>query len=60
MEGAAIAHVCWMNAVPFVIIRAISDLANEKAIDEIKHSFNEVVEQPARILMEIVNCDDLL
>ncbi|MCK4827296.1 5'-methylthioadenosine/S-adenosylhomocysteine nucleosidase [bacterium] len=60
MEGAAVAHVCWMNAVPFVIIRAISDLANEKAIDAIKHSFNEVVEQPARIFMEIVNYDDLL
>ena len=60
MEGAAVAHVCWMNAVPFVIIRAISDLASEKAIDEIKRSFNKVVDWPARIFMEIVNSDDLL
>ncbi len=60
MEGAAVAHVCWMNAVPFVIIRTISDLASEKAIDEIKHSFNEVVDYPARIFMEIVNSGDLL
>jgi len=59
MEGAAVAHVCWINTVPFVIIRAISDLASEKAIDEIKHSFNEVVDYPARIFMEIVNCDDI-
>ena len=27
MEGAAIAHVCHLNKVPFVIIRCISDLA---------------------------------
>lgn len=31
MEGAAIAHACWLNGVPFVIIRAISDDANEEA-----------------------------
>lgn len=28
MEGAAIAQVCWLNHVPFVIIRAISDRAD--------------------------------
>ena len=27
MEGAAIAQVCYLNKVPFVIIRCISDLA---------------------------------
>lgn len=29
MEGAAIAQVCWLNGVPFVIVRAISDKADE-------------------------------
>ena len=28
MEGAAIAQVCWLNNIPFVIIRAISDKAD--------------------------------
>jgi len=28
MEGAAVAHVCYMFATPFVILRAISDNAN--------------------------------
>lgn len=28
MEGAAIAHVCWRNSVPFAIVRAISDNAD--------------------------------
>lgn len=31
MEGAAIAQTCYLNNIPFVIIRAISDDANEDA-----------------------------
>ncbi len=29
MEGAAIAQVCWLNGTPYVIIRAISDKADD-------------------------------
>lgn len=31
MEGAAVAHVCTLNKVPFVVIRAMSDNADESA-----------------------------
>ena len=31
MEGAAVAHACWINEIPFVIIRAISDKADDSA-----------------------------
>lgn len=31
MEGTAIAHAAWRNSVPFVIIRAISDKADDSA-----------------------------
>ena len=31
MEGAAIAHGAWRNAIPFVVIRAISDKADASA-----------------------------
>ncbi|MGL5417243.1 MAG: 5'-methylthioadenosine/adenosylhomocysteine nucleosidase [Clostridium sp.] len=31
MEGASIAHVCYLNTIPFVIIRSISDNANNGA-----------------------------
>ena len=31
MEGAAVAHVAWLNDVPFVVIRAISDKADGSA-----------------------------
>lgn len=33
MEGAAIGHTCYVNNVPFVIIRSMSDKANGKAHD---------------------------
>ncbi len=29
MEGAAIAHTCYLNRIPFVMIRSISDLSEE-------------------------------
>lgn len=29
MEGASIGQVCWINRVPFTVLRAISDSANE-------------------------------
>ena len=31
MEGASIAHTAWRNGVPFVVIRAISDKADDSA-----------------------------
>ena len=31
MEGAAIAHTCFLNEIPFVVIRAISDKADQSA-----------------------------
>ena len=33
MESAAVAHVCYVNTTPFLIIRAISDLANEASTE---------------------------
>jgi adenosylhomocysteine nucleosidase len=39
MEGAAIGHTCYLNSVPFLIIRCISDLADENG--NAVYSFNE-------------------
>lgn len=39
MEGAAIAHACFLNEVPFVIIRCMSDMADDQG--ESNYSFNE-------------------
>ena len=50
MEGAAIAQTASANGVPFVIVRAISDLAGEKA----DVSFDEFEKTAARSSAEIV------
>lgn len=44
MEGAAIAHTCFLNQVPFVMIRVISDKADPSA----DVNFEEFVDKAAR------------
>ena len=41
MEGCAIAHTCYLNKVPFVIVRCMSDMADESV--EKTYAFNEDV-----------------
>ena len=51
MEGAAIAHVCFNNKVPFIIIRAISDFAaDEKIFDQ----FAAFAAEKAAIISEYI------
>ena len=56
MEGAAIAQAAYLNKIPFVIIRAISDKADDSAgmdyaafeAQAIKHSVNLLLEMASR------------
>lgn len=50
MEGAAVAQVCTMNGIPFVIIRSISDKADGSA----NVNFQEFVEKASRNSFQIV------
>jgi adenosylhomocysteine nucleosidase len=50
MEGAAIAQVCHLNHTPWVILRAISDCADDS--EEI--SFNLFVKSAAQTCARIV------
>lgn len=50
MEGAAIAHTATVNKIPFVVIRAISDFADEAAED----SFESFEVKAARVAAYIV------
>lgn len=50
MEGAAIAQCCWQFEVPFVVIRAISDLGDEEA----SISFDEFIEKVGKKSAELV------
>ena len=38
MEGAAIAHTCYINKVPFISVRSISDKADDSAKDSYKEN----------------------
>ena len=50
MEGAAIAQVCYLNKVPFIVIRSISDIPNGKNhID-----FNQFIKLASKNCAEII------
>lgn len=50
MEGASIGHVCYMNNVPFGVLRAISDSAD----DEADMSFTEFCEMAAKNSLKVI------
>ena len=56
MEGAAIAHACYLNQVPFVIIRAISDKADGSADLSYEEFLPLAAEHASSLLEEMVKC----
>ena len=50
MEGAAIAHACYLNNIPFVVIRAISD--NSDGDIEIYENYVEVASKNSSSIVE--------
>ena len=54
MEGAAIAQVCYLNKVPFVIIRNISDSADSKADITFGEFAKTAAEYSGRIVLEML------
>ncbi|MBQ9495520.1 MAG: 5'-methylthioadenosine/adenosylhomocysteine nucleosidase [Treponema sp.] len=53
MEGAAIAHACYLNGIPFVIIRAMSDMADDGEETSYKFNDTEAAEESAAIVIEM-------
>ncbi len=54
MEGAAIAHVCYLNRIPFVIIRSISDNADGEAGISYEEFKGTAVKNSSVILEELL------
>ena len=54
MEGAAIAHACHMNNIPFLIIRTMSDNANSKAVISFEQFKILAAQQSAIILRSML------
>lgn len=54
MEGAAIAQVCKLANIPWIIIRSISDVANGKNASIHEHYLEEVSKRCAKILKQAI------
>lgn len=54
MEGAAIAHTAWLNDVPFLIIRAISDKADHSATMDYGEFEVKAIEHTVRLVTGIM------
>lgn len=53
MEGAAIAHVCYLNQIPFVVVRALSDMAGQSDVAAIR-SYTELKDMSAARAAHVV------
>ncbi|MCF2492398.1 5'-methylthioadenosine/adenosylhomocysteine nucleosidase [Dyadobacter chenhuakuii] len=54
MEGAAIAQTCYQQNTPFLIIRSLSDNANEKAQNDIMAFYDIAAHNAATLVMAVV------
>ena len=54
MEGAAIAHTAWLNKVPFLIIRSISDKADDSASMDYPSFQKKAIENEEKLITEML------
>lgn len=54
MEGGSIAQVCFLNRTDFIVIRAISDNANEEAATDFTQFARESAYSAAKMIAELV------
>ncbi|MBT3925743.1 MAG: 5'-methylthioadenosine/adenosylhomocysteine nucleosidase [Rhodospirillaceae bacterium] len=54
MEGAAVGYTCQLNEVPFIIIRGLSDTANESAPDDFKSNLHTVCKHSFRLMERLI------
>jgi len=54
MEGAAVAQICYQRAIPHIVIRSISDRADEGAIQDKQMFYIIAAKNSARLVAELV------
>ena len=57
MEGAAIAHAAYRNGVPFLIVRAISDKADDSATEDYTTFEAKAIEHMVKLTLELLKED---
>lgn len=55
MEGAAIAHTAYMNQIPFLIVRAISDKADDSAEMDYPTFAKQAITNSVKMMVEIIH-----
>jgi adenosylhomocysteine nucleosidase len=54
MEGAAVAQICYQQRVPFVVVRSISDSADETAETDLQRFYRSAAANSARLVIDLV------
>ena len=54
MEGAAVVYTRQLNDAPFIIIRGLSDTANESAPDDFKTNLETVCRYSFRLMERLI------
>lgn len=54
MEGAAVAQICYQQRIPHLVVRCISDKADEKALEDVKKFYKIAAKNSARLATKIV------
>ena len=57
MEGAAVAQVCYLDKIPFLVIRGISDTPNGNNKIDFRKYLEIASKQSAKILQNLINID---
>lgn len=55
MEGAGVGHTCYLNGIPFLLIRCISDQANGTAPADFSKFYREAAKTATMIIKYILN-----
>ena len=54
MESAAAAHVCYVNGIPFLSVRTVTDTAEHKGIENFEQNCEKASEKTAEAVMGIL------
>jgi adenosylhomocysteine nucleosidase len=54
MEGAAVGYTCFLNSIPFVVLRTISDAAGSDAKDEFERYLKNASENSFQVVSSIL------
>ena len=54
METVSVAHVCYVNSIPFLSVRTITDTATHKGVEHFEQNCKLASERAAKIVIGIL------